>query len=66
VDRRLLDLLNGAHPVLATVVGVLLMILGVLVVVYPPLLAWAVGIALFLAGVALLAFVFTGTERDRF
>jgi hypothetical protein len=66
VERRLLDLLQGAHPVLAIVIGALLMILGVLVVLYPPLLAWSVGIGLFLAGVALLAFVFTSADRDRF
>lgn len=63
MEKRLIELLLETHPVVATVVAVLLMILGVLVIAFPPLLTWAVGIGLFLAGVALLAFVVT--ERGR-
>ena len=47
----------------ATVVAVLLIILGILVVVYPGLLVWLVGIGLVLAGVALLAATLTAAGR---
>jgi len=46
-------------PVLATVVGVLLIILGILVIDYPHLLVWVIGIGIILTGVAILASIVT-------
>jgi hypothetical protein len=41
-------------PVLTGVAGVLFVILGILIIVFPPLLAWVIGIGLMLLGVATL------------
>ncbi len=54
---RLSELTHATSPVVATVVAVLLIILGVLVILYPGLVAWIAGIGLVLAGVAVLASV---------
>jgi hypothetical protein len=63
VQARLAGLADGLGPVGAPVAGVLLLILGILVVVYPGLLAWLVGLGLVLAGVALLAATLTAAGR---
>ena len=54
MQARLAGLADGLGPVGAPVAGVLLIILGILVVVYPSLLAWLAGLGLVLTGVALL------------
>jgi hypothetical protein len=46
------------------VAGVLLIILGILVVVYPGLLGWLVGLGLVLTGVAVLAAILTAAGRS--
>lgn len=48
-------LVEQIGPVLATVVGVLLIILGILVIEHPQLLVWVIGIGIILTGVAILA-----------
>jgi hypothetical protein len=60
-----LDLFERARasPVVATVVAVLLVILGILVIVYPGLLAWFAGIAFVLGGIAILAALFMPRDR---
>ncbi len=50
----------GAVP--SIVLAALLFILGVLVIVFPPLIGWVFGIGLILAGVALVAVILTGAR----
>jgi hypothetical protein len=45
-------------PVLPPVVAALLVIIGIVIIVYPPVLVWIVGIAFILAGIAALAGTF--------
>jgi hypothetical protein len=64
VQTQLAGLAERLGPVGATVAGVLLLILGILVVVYPGLLGWLVGLGLVLSGVALLAATLTAAGRS--
>ena len=61
VGARINEMVRGSDPTLATVVAVLLVIVGLLVILYPMLIGWVVGIALILAGVALLASIYNGS-----
>lgn len=54
----LIQRIRAASPLLLPVVAALLVILGVIILLYPPVLVWMVGIALILAGVAALAGAF--------
>ena len=60
---RLTELTRAASPVVATVAAVLLIIVGILVIIYPPLVAWLAGIGLVLVGVAVLASLFIPSDR---
>ena len=55
---QIIQRVRAISPLLLPVVAALLVILGVIVIVYPPVLVWIVGIALILAGVAALAGTF--------
>lgn len=52
------DFIARTNPVLLTVAGVFLGIVGVLVIVFPQILAWTLGIGIILLGVALFTSVF--------
>ena len=52
-------ILQGTNPVLSIMVAALLIILGILVILYPPVLQWMVGIGLILAGTGMIAAVVT-------
>jgi hypothetical protein len=49
---------RSVSPVLPPVVAALLIIIGIVIIVYPPVLVWIVGIAFILAGIAALAGTF--------
>ncbi len=49
---------RGVSPVLPPVAAALLIIIGIVIIVYPPVLVWIVGIGFILAGVAALAGTF--------
>jgi hypothetical protein len=50
--------MRGVSPLLLPVVAALLVILGVIIILYPPVLVWIIGIGFILAGVAALAGTF--------
>jgi len=55
---QLIQRLRGNSPLLLPVVAALLVILGVIIILYPPVLVWIVGVGFILAGVAALAGTF--------
>ncbi len=55
-------ILQGANPAVSIMVAALLIILGILVILYPPILQWVVGIGLILAGVGGVAVVLIPTR----
>ncbi len=55
---QLIQRVRGINPLLLPVLAALLVIMGVIIIVYPPVLVWIVGIAFVLAGVAALAGTF--------
>jgi len=50
------------HPTVVIMGAALLIILGILIILYPPLLRWVVGIGLLLAGVGAFATVVTPAQ----
>ena len=56
-STNILDAVQEMHPAVVIMGAVLLAILGVLIILYPPLLRWVVGIGLLLAGVGVFATV---------
>ena len=58
MQNILADLTLKFGPVASVTAAALCLILGVAVIVFPPLLAWLAGIGLILFGVALLATIF--------
>lgn len=57
-----LELLDITHPATLIVGSALLVILGVLIILFPPLLRWVIGIGLILAGVGVFATVVAPTR----
>lgn len=55
---QLIQRLRGISPLLLPVVAALLVILGSIIILYPPVLVWIVGVGFILAGVAALAGTF--------
>jgi hypothetical protein len=55
---QLTQRVRAISPVLLPVLAALLVIVGVIVILYPPVLQWIVGVAFVLAGVATLAATF--------
>lgn len=51
------ELLSSMGPVAIIVSAALIVILGVLILIFPPLIQWVVGIGLILAGVGIFAAV---------
>lgn len=58
-ETRPLDMLQGANPVTVIMGAALLIILGILIIIFPPLLHWVVGIGLIVAGVGAFTMVVT-------
>lgn len=52
-------MLQGANPVTVIMGAALLIILGILIIIFPPLLHWVVGIGLIVAGVGAFTMVVT-------
>lgn len=53
-----LGMLQGVSPVTAFMAAALLIIIGILIIIFPPLLHWVVGIGLIVAGVGAFTMVF--------
>lgn len=51
-------MLQGVSPVTAFMAAALLIIIGILIIIFPPLLHWVVGIGLIVAGVGAFTMVF--------
>jgi hypothetical protein len=59
---QLIQRVRGVSPLLLPVVAALLVIVGIAIILFPPLLVWIVGVAFILAGVAALAGTFMTGE----
>lgn len=63
--EMLAELARRLGPVAAAIVAVVGIIVGILIIAYPPLLSWIVGIALIVLSIGVLAAAISVSERPR-
>ncbi len=55
MEEKLTHIVSAIGPIVSIVLAALLVILGMLIIVYPPVIGWIIGITFILSGVALFA-----------